>query len=298
MSQLQYARTVAEDISLMNILINGILMGYENKTILFDWSMIGRHSTIFSDKYNTDDAKALLQLSMAVTNTNFAGIPLNAPDWLQDIPIMYNVCPLRIISEGIPDSTINRSAILAHVLYSSRANIVFVVFTGTINACMAGLDLDYSQTEFTNILNYQDGMKGHRGIYTAYQSIRHDLIKTIMPYINNQAQLIITGHSLGAGLSNLCAFDLASYNPLHYSFASPLIFNPLGAEIFNKLVPKSYRIANLSDLVALSPLPIMPNGDAFCHVGTAILFQRNTGQYIDNHCMAYITEFDIPYIKT
>ena len=298
MSHLRYARTIMEDVSLMNILINGILMGYETKAFVFDWSLIGRHSNVFIDTYNLEDAKTLLQLSLIVTNTNFANIPLNAPDWLQDIPISYDVCPLKIISEGIPNSNINRPAILAHVLYSERANIVFIVFSGTVNACMAGLDLDYGQIEFDGILNYQPGIKGHKGIYTAYQSIRSELIKNIMPFINNQAKLIITGHSLGAGLSNICALDLAYYNPLHYTFASPLIFNPLGTDVFNKLVHKSYRIANLSDLVALSPLPIMPNKDVFCHVGTPVLFQRNTGEYVDNHSTAYIIEYDIPYIKS
>jgi hypothetical protein len=290
--------SLLDDICLINILTKAIFMGSGREPVIFDWSEIGRHSSEFSDTYNMEDAKVLLQLSFMVTNANFAGKRLGAPEWLHDTPIKYSICPLKIISMGIPDSYINNQTTLGHILYNERGNIIFIVFTGTVNECMAGMDMNYTQTEYNGVMNYESGVKGHRGIYDGYQSIRSELIQVITSLLPRNPKIIITGHSLGGALSNICALDLAYYNPLHYSFASPLVFNAKGSEVFNRLVKNSYRIANISDLIVLSPLPVMPNGDAFCHVGTPILFQRNTGKYSDNHEIAYILEYGIPYTRS
>jgi hypothetical protein len=170
-----------------------------------------------------------------------------------------------------------------------------VIFTGTYNVCLLGVDLEHAQTDISNLLTYVPGMKAHRGIYAAYQAIRPKLLTVVKKYIDaSNPQIIIAGHSLGGGLSQLCALDLSYYNPLHYSFASPLIFNPIAGDVFDKNVKKSYRVANVSDLVVMSPLPVMPNNDAFNHTGKLVYFQRNLGNFPKNHTLAYIQEFDIP----
>ena len=66
-------------------------------------------------------------------------------------------------------------------------------------------------------------------------------------------------------------------------------------EVFDKLVKRSYRVSNISDLVTLAPLPVMPNKDVFCHVGTTTSFQKNLGDYRDNNTLAYIQMYNIPF---
>jgi hypothetical protein len=180
---------------------------------------------------------------------------------------------------------------LGHVLYNEAANLVFIMFTGTSNACMAILDLEYPQVPIDEIRNYVPGMQAHQGIYGAYKVIREQLVQVLSKF--NQPRMIISGHSLGGALSQLCALDFAAIHPTHYTFAAPMIFNPTAAAIFDELVPNSYRVANLSDLVVLSPLPIMPNKDVFSHVGHLIHFQSNLGTYPLNHTAAYVREYEL-----
>jgi len=288
---------IIQNICLANVLSNTILGSYYSKPYEFDWSVIGKHDSLFGPDYNYEDARILLQLSLMVTNANFRKVPLISPDWLLNIPLIYPECPIELISKGLSNSPLNKPSILGHVLYSERTNILFIVFTGTSNACMVGIDIQYVQVELTNILNYTKGLKGHRGIYTGYMNIRSQLTDIIKRYLPKNPKIVITGHSLGGALSGLCALDLAYYNPIHYSFATPMIFNQVGCEVFNRLVNNSYRISNMSDLVTIMPLPIMPNGNCFCHVGKSFSFQTNMGNYPNNHALAYVLQYNIPFVE-
>lgn len=284
-----------QDACLMNIVVGSMLSGKEYNPVSFTWDLINNHRTIFNEEYNFEDAQVLLQLSLMVTTANFNTRSLDAPEWLEDTPLVYDSCPMVLISQLLPKSSINKEGVLGHFLYDRENNNLFIIFTGTSNACMVGLDVEYSQTTIDGILNYNPGMKAHGGFYAMYKSIRNQIITLVMNYLNRNPKIIISGHSLGGALSQLCALDLAYYNPIHYSFASPLVFNPLGCEAFEKYVKYSYRIANLSDLIVMSPLPIMPNKEAFCHVGKLIHFQRNTGVYPLNHSLAYVEEYNLKF---
>lgn len=286
---------------LTNLIVSSILTGSNYKPTSFTWDLINQHRLIFSKDYNYDDARTLLQLSLMVTDSNFEGTPLNIPSWLQDNVLIYDVCPLFTSNNSNSLAKIStrsnykssESERLGHILYHEDNNVLLIVFTGTSNACLAGLDLEYGQTELNNISNYIQGVRCHRGIYSVYQSIRQQLTKVVREHLPKNPQIVITGHSLGGALSHLCALDLAYYDPIQYSFASPLIFNQLGHIIYEKFVKYSYRIANLADLITLSPLPIMPNKDIFCNVGKLVHFQRNLGEYPLNHSMAYAQEYNI-----
>lgn len=291
-----------QEACLVNLVTNAIFTHFNHKFFEFTWDRIGRHGLSFNTDYNHDDAQALLQLSLMVTESNYLEKSLNTPSWLHDVPLLYDECPLPIISQISKSSKLNKSGLLGHIFYSEGANILFIIFTGTINGCMVALDIVYGQTELEGITNYTPGLKGHRGVYLAYKSIRDQLVEVVKSYlpapnardgIAKNPQIIISGHSLGGAVSQLCALDLAYYDPIHYSFAAPMIFNEHGYHIFNNLVKYSYRIANISDLVVLSPLPVMPNKDAFFHVGKLIHFQRNMGEYPLNHGLAYAQEYNL-----
>lgn len=282
-----------QEACLINFVITSIFSSNDYRPYGFTWDVIANHSPVFTHEYNYYDAQFLLQLSFMITSANLNDKPLCAPPWLEDIELVYTSCPLSIISKGMPNSKFNTPSNLGHVLYNEGCNVLFIIFTGTSNTCMTGLDFAYGQTDIKQITNYTYGMAAHQGIYIAYKSIRCQLFEALNKYLPRNPQIVIAGHSLGGGLSQLCALELAIYNPIHYSFASPLIFNQLGASIFDKLVKYSYRVANSSDLITISPLPIMPNKHAFYHVGKLIHFQRNLAQYSLNHTLAYAQEYNL-----
>ena len=272
-------------------LITSSLTVRHNYTARFNWEPVVSHQLRYHTDYNFADAQTLLQLSFLVSTE----IPLVVPDNFEHTTLTYNVCPQQLVAEVLPKSPLNDSASLGHILFNRQSNVLYIVFTGTVNGCMATMDLDYRQTTLEAFPNGTPDIKAHRGFYHGYMSIRDVLVNTVKKYLPLQPQIVVTGHSLGGALSQLCAYDLAYYEPIHYSFASPMVFNPVGALAFDKFVKNSYRIANLSDLVIISPLPVMPNGDAFGHVGNLMYFQHNFGDFSLNHTFSYMLQYELTY---
>lgn len=282
-----------QETCLLNFIKSSIFNGKEREPFVFNWDLIKQNKVNFKQAYNQEDAKFLLQLSLMTSQANYLNEKLDFPPELKNIELNYDYCPINLVSELLPKSKLNKSTLICHVLYNKTNNLLYIIFTGTINKCMALVDMTYKQRELEDILNYLPGLKGHGGIYEAYLSVRQKLVTILKEYLPNKPQIIITGHSLGGGLSQYCALDLAYYNPIHYSFASPMVFNEIGYQVFNKLVKYSFRIANLSDLVTMTPLPIMPNNDVFFHVGQLISFQDNLGEYPLNHTEAYLMQYKL-----
>jgi predicted lipase len=69
--------------------------------------------------------------------------------------------------------------------------------------------------------------------------------------------LRITGHSLGAALATLLAIDVAGNavfpGPTVYTFASPRVGDKVFAGVYDNLVPTSWRVSNLNDIVPHVP---------------------------------------------
>lgn len=75
------------------------------------------------------------------------------------------------------------------------------------------------------------------------------------------ASLVATGHSLGAWLATLYAFERALFNPTIYTFASPKAGNQDFVTAFNNVVRSSYRIVNKQD-----EIPKLPSDERYKHV--------------------------------
>lgn len=109
------------------------------------------------------------------------------------------------------------------------------------------------------------------GFLQAYLGIRQDLwniIDKIQP--NN---VIFTGHSLGASLATLAAFDVKFHerqivrDVIAYTFASPRVGDIAFATQYNKIVPKTYRVQNIYD-----PIPRFPTQyQGYLHVDDEVL---------------------------
>lgn len=275
---------VLQDGLLMGSLISTFFLGKEQLSFTIDTQKL-LHPLQFSSDYNDQDAKFLLSLSLAVSTAR--GGNLKFPSWFQDVPIYYKKCPVDI-------TVLQDREILGHVLYSQESNVLIIVFTGTYNLCLAGVDMAYRQTESKDLLTYSQGMQIHGGFYKTYMEVRDDLLFAIKDIVQaRNPQIVITGHSLGAALSHICALDLAYYEPIHYAFAAPSVFNPLAAKTFDHHIKNSYRISNLADIIPTTPFSVMPNGNMFNKCGKCIEFQDNLGSFTDNHTLAYIKYYDI-----
>lgn len=145
-------------------------------------------------------------------------------------------------------------------------------------------DLKFRQLSMDQTNNYLPGMLAHKGFYQSYLSIRAQVLE-LMQY--SPRHYLITGHSLGGATSTIAALDTASWNPIHYSFASPRVGNPAFASQYQALVPDGYRVCNLSDTIPELPLPVIGKID-YQHVLPLVYFDQNLGSIPANHIQAYL----------
>jgi len=104
----------------------------------------------------------------------------------------------------------------------------------------------------------------------------------------------VTGHSLGGALAVLAAatVDLLVYGGKGiegqvqmYSFAGPQPGDPVFAKAYDLLLPASFRVANLSDVVPIVP-PSGILGLSYTQVGTEWSYLDQTGDVGGNHSLA------------
>lgn len=237
----------------------------------------------------------MLELAYRVSIHNLEA-QRNDPDPIKlDPPGFDIVFPINTVYEG-------QDVNVLWFFYSTTLNVIVVAFTGTYAEILAKVDRQYSQKVPESVGNYIEGMKMHGGFWSLYQQIQSKLLEELSKYTDKETQILITGISLGGALGSIASLDLykrklangvVPSNVVKYSFASPRVFNILGAQYYDHLKPVSYRIMNGSDVIPMVPLPIMPNKMDFRHVEKLIWFDVNLGNLVQNHTPAYLKYFDV-----
>ena len=245
----------------------------------------------FAPQYTYEQGQSLLEINYRVLLHNWLSndlIALTSDNF--DVVVPLGTRPAI--------STVN----ILWFFYSTRMNLAVLAFTGTYNDILILYDLNYSQVD-PNLHNHAVGMKVHSGFWDLYADIREKMLVLLNDHLNADTQLLITGHSLGGATSSLAALDLQNLtlpngttitNLIHYSFASPRVFNTVGALHFNKTVEHSFRIVNGSDIIPTLPLPVMGVGEDYKHTKNLYQFEDNRGDYYHNHTEAYIDDYKIP----
>ena len=140
--------------------------------------------------------------------------------------------------------------------YDEKENSIIVSFRGTSNVQNGIQDITALQ-----IAPYDEipQVLVHKGFYQAYLSVKRDIWPSItsLQSVYSNAKLLITGHSEGAALSSLCAFDMAylgnQKNIIVYNFGQPRVGNKAFADLYKNLIPTYYRITHWRDVVPQVP---------------------------------------------
>ena len=174
---------------------------------------------------------------------------------------------------------------------------VFIVFRGARTLPEV---VDHFQTQQEPCLDDDKlGLvcSGVQKIYTrshGYCQSLQQSITAILKSIPFNAQIFVTGHSLGAALATLATIHIASQTgfkkPILYTFASPRVGNRTFAAQFKAL--EHYRIANSEDFVPAIPLSIgkfsklfesiLPK-QIYQHAGEPLYFTQHEEYMTDNH---------------
>lgn len=194
---------------------------------------------------------------------------------LQQIPISISkkdqdneqLEPLINVSMSFPNVNVGKGFLK---LYCSTTNT-----RNDSNGCICKTPCDkgsclYYQNGYYSQIQYECEKNFGKCLDSPSPSLQHQIYNFLLK--NKCTQVILTGHSLGAALANLCAFHLQyafSREFIHsvYSFAPPKTGNPSFAKSLEPLQDKFYTIINSNDLIPASILPILPSLGYFSHVG-------------------------------
>lgn len=160
--------------------------------------------------------------------------------------------------------------------------------------------------EWLNNINYRlrpfsyhkpENGQVHRGFRDIYKGLRGRYRELARQFEQDQ-KLFLVGHSLGAAVSMLGALDLAQLNPEQapqiqaYLFGGPRVGDTLFAKTYNQLVPTSYRVVNVCDVVPYIPFEeINTVADVlsypYADTKGEIAYVHQAGNPIANHIASY-----------
>eukprot|EP00127_Corallochytrium_limacisporum_P005378 Clim_evm54s203 gene=Clim_evmTU54s203 len=165
----------------------------------------------------------------------------------------------------------------------------WIIFRGTASKRNAKTDLQYKQVLYRDYVAenhekaslFTDPTKGyvHEGFFNAWMALKKDVMAMAekLQAENPGQPLYVTGHSLGGALATLCAMSLALEMPnvplVVYTFGSPRVGNIVFAQLYNRLVPNTFRVVNDGDVVTGIPgFKFLKS--RYQHVGNKVIFDR------------------------
>jgi hypothetical protein len=140
-----------------------------------------------------------------------------------------------------------------------------------------------------NIKAYQriypgcSGCKVHAGFDDSYHSLSGVIIPAVVSlYKKYKAEIVVTGHSLGAAMTTLAALDIQAKTGIKvgrfYNFESPRMGNQAFAEYFAQQVPSAYRLTHYKDVVVHLP-PMALGLSGFIHFAPEIWYNSPSTSY-------------------
>lgn len=167
-----------------------------------------------------------------------------------------------------------------------QSSLLVVAFRGTQTREEVAQDFRLDQTKL-------DDSYVHSGFYEIYSRIKKELFSLIDTV--HYDSVVITGHSLGGGLSLLLAYDLFKSNAsiAVFTFGSPKAGDRTFMQEFERRTRVTViRYTNTADVICELPLSTMPNFKdpkgpltKYSHVGRSREFYEDQGPWRANHTL-------------
>ena len=153
------------------------------------------------------------------------------------------------------------------VAYDYDANEIIVSFSGTDPISLRNWidDIDIIQVDYPYCSD--TNCKVHQGFYNTFNSVKDQVITSVEYYKqqHSDANIAVTGHSLGASLAVLCVAELTylGYNiDSSYNYGQPRSGNEAFEMWYKETVTGTYRLTHHKD-----PVPHMvPMATGFHHM--------------------------------
>jgi len=148
-----------------------------------------------------------------------------------------------------------------YVGYDMNNKTIVVSFRGTEASSLKNWIIDLASVELVPYKNMQ-GIEVGDGFYDEWNDLMPQVIPAVQALRNQfpDYDIYVTGHSLGAAISVLCALELVEEgfdNVYVYNYGCPRVGNPSFAVYYNQQVPNTYRVINGKDVVPHIPPEIL-----------------------------------------
>jgi len=179
---------------------------------------------------------------------------------------------------------------IGYIFWNESTGKVIFAFSGTETLIAWKADFRFHQIQPTGLNGYEDGMLVHQGFYDVYSAIQCQLWDWWKKNRNWVTDLFITGHSLGASVASIAAFDFSGVfnnkTPIVYTFATPRLGNVKFAKEYDKKIPNSINVVNTEDLI-----PALVLAQLFDYtyetLGQVMPFIKSGGSLSYNHIDSY-----------
>ncbi len=130
-----------------------------------------------------------------------------------------------------------------------------------------------------------DGTRAHQGFQLLAVSLSTQVYAAAQGF-KPKVPVYVTGHSLGGAVAALIAVMLTARakrsDVRMYSYAAPRVGDPAFVAAYDQLLPTSYRVVNLADVVPVVPPPSF-EGWRYGDLGKAWAFLNQSGDVVGNH---------------
>lgn len=173
--------------------------------------------------------------------------------------------------------------------YDSFTDTLFVAFRGSDN-----IQNWIDNMQVAKISPYNDSsIEIEEGFHKAYLHVKSDLFRNLgkLTAEYKTHDVLVTGHSLGAALATLLAYDLmmsATHSVSHLiTFGSPRVGNTEFVKSFNTYPLEYNRVTHYNDIVPHVPEELM----GYMHVSNEIWYNEDNSEF--SVCDDYNTEDDM-----
>jgi len=168
----------------------------------------------------------------------------------------------------------------AAIVNDGSKNQLVVAFRGTQPQCLenwiTNLNMELVPLNSSN----PKGPQVHQGYYSAYNAIRSQLVNALTSLMNQCPTCnttVVTGHSLGGALAEICALDLATMgkfgNIQLVTFGEPRPGDPAFAYLVDSKISvvNRWRVTNQRDIVVHIP----PRAVGYWHYAPEVWFAND-----------------------
>ena len=186
---------------------------------------------------------------------------------------------IKINNESIVEKVIEIRGDKAILGFNSKYNTIFIAFRGTSST------KDWINNFQVNQINpYQSfpNIGVAKGFYSIYTNLNNAIFSNIIDLSikHNTNNLLLTGHSLGAALSSLLAFDIINDEVYKgykiyclITFGSPRVGNKEFADKINNI--NSFRVTHFYDIVPHLPQEFLK----YNHIYQEVWYNEDNTEY-------------------